>query len=164
MIILAISDNGTLFLGCSGNSARNGFASEFVGQITDFNIWSRKLSLEDMIQFTKCKAFLNKEYQLELNWESEKWINQGVDIIDLDLEDMCRSNERQFHIFEPNLNVWKAKDFCSSIGGTLAMPRNRDEISRVLELMRKSVSLIICVDNSIRYLKYFLSIFGNKHL
>lgn len=45
------------------------------GKLADVNVWSRELSVEEMISFTSCKTVGNGDW---VNWETAQWFNTNV--------------------------------------------------------------------------------------
>lgn len=100
-------------------------ASSFVGNATQFNIWSRILRQEELSDQASCKSYAQGDF---ISWD-EEWSLQNAIQYDLDLSDLCSQEVPQgFQIF-PAMDHAEGNHVCRALGGELATPKDMADVS-----------------------------------
>ena len=91
------------------------------GIFTDFNLFSKKLTEDDMINWTNCKNRITGDL---VNWEEEVWsfntTGNGSTIEFLEYEkDICDMRNNSFQLFPYQSTFPKALDMCEKVSGKL---------------------------------------------
>ena len=92
-----------------------------VGVVTDFQLFSRILSKQEMENWTGCKKRL---YGDLVSWDLENWfLNQtgdvsGVEYLDFE-EDVCNMQDKSNHIFPLKTSFPKSLKLCEKVSGKL---------------------------------------------
>ena len=104
------------------------------GQITDFNIWSKVLTNEEMMDWTKCS---NKNLNGDiLNWNTASWTITNM--VEYELNDVTKLCKRQDFELVRMPNLWsqsRAINVCRRFKGSLKVIRNEEEQAQILSLM-----------------------------
>ena len=103
------------------------------GQITDFNIWSKVLTDEEMMEWTKCNKNMNGDI---LNWKAATWTITNM--VEYELNDVTKLCKRQDFELVRMPNLWsqsRAINVCRRFKGSLKVIRNEEEQAQILSLM-----------------------------
>ena len=103
------------------------------GQITDFNIWSKVLLNEEMVEWTKCNKNMNGDI---LNWNIATWIITNM--VEYDFGDVTKLCKRQDFELVRMPNLWsqsRAINVCRRFKGSLNVISNEYEQEQILSLM-----------------------------
>ena len=103
------------------------------GQITDFNIWSKVLMNEEMVEWTKCNMNMNGDI---LNWNIATWIITNM--VEYDFGDVTKLCKRQDFELVRMPNLWsqsRAINVCRRFKGSLNVISNEYEQEQILSLM-----------------------------
>ena len=147
-------------------SPRGGFEAEqvFVGDITEFNLWNFTLDDITINLMGKCKKFGKGNI---IPWDLKRFIVNKVKIEDIDLADLCKP-VNQLLVF-PKKRSWSAaQTLCTSHGGSLQAPANKEENNKLTIAMEPYKDT--CADPvsgnivwlGIKSEKYILSVFYHK--
>lgn len=99
----------------------------FVGNVTQFNVWNRILTEEEVKDVAFCKSNVQGN---SISWEDD-WIFQNAVQYDLKQEDLC------FRDFPPKFQVFPAMDhaqgtyLCAALGGSLVTPKHMVELTHM---------------------------------
>ena len=103
------------------------------GQITDFNIWSKVLLNEEMVEWTKCNKNMNGDI---LNWNIATWTITNM--VEYDFVDVTKLCKRQDFELVRMPNLWsqsRAINVCRRFKGSLNVISNEYEQEQILSLM-----------------------------
>ena len=134
-----ISFNHTFTLGfCKENSYG---PSEAItrGMITDFNMWPKTVSAEDMTQFTNDCLYSIKDETTQpiILWKNLSILEQGTMAVDktISLKEICGTNDnRKTSIILPIPDSYKnCKKMCQKLGGNLPVIRSFDDLNNINE-------------------------------
>ena len=120
----------------------------FVGYVTDKNIWSRSLSIPEMIAWTTCESY---ETGNLLPWNADDWDPIQVDDdgnpiivhdnVVVESDSFCQkpsSNGKTYTMFADNiLNFYDGLKICKQFGGTMAHTRTMEEDAVVRGFIQK---------------------------
>ncbi|ROT73701.1 hypothetical protein C7M84_007864 [Penaeus vannamei] len=116
-------------------------AISFIGNITQFNIWSRILSEDELSDQASCRSSALGDF---VSWE-EEWSVQNAIQYDLDLSDLCpKEAPLGFQIF-PVMGHQEGTHVCEALGGTLTVPNSMAEVQHMYlstQRRRKNCKLI----------------------
>ena len=104
-----------------------------MGSLTDFNVWDRELSTEEMINLTLCRAEMVGSL---LAWDSQDWIfteHIGEDefsVESVDFSSLCSSKER-LTIFPESLTADESFELCETFGGNLVVTKDKSDYDEV---------------------------------
>ena len=124
----------------------------FVGFYTDSNMWSKSLSIDEMIDWTTCKSFAKGNL---LPWNPDSWTSIVVDDkgkpmkaqkdVEMDTETLCvkpSPNGKIYTMFGDKMfSHKKAFHLCKQFSGTMAHTSSMDEaqiVSNFMQSMRDS--------------------------
>ena len=116
-------------------SPNGGYQQEqnFVGDITELNLWDKRLSDETIELMGKCKLF---ERGNVIKWNLEDFTVNKVKVDKLErLDDLCETPVNLF-VFSEKLSWIEAWNLCTVHGGALHTPdsqQENDELSKVLQ-------------------------------
>ncbi|KAK8394124.1 hypothetical protein O3P69_006367 [Scylla paramamosain] len=123
--------NGSLVLGQETDLVNGGFQEQqsFCGFITDFNLYSRTLTPEEVEGLATCTG--TTEEGDVVAWSSTQWTVEGaVEDLQFQEEEYCVKRPR-FTVF-PELRVnSEAKQLCVNLKSRLAVPRNAEDNERL---------------------------------
>ena len=91
------------------------------GSVTDFHIFGRILSQQELQQWTGCEKRLLGDI---VNWETENWFfnktGNGSEVEYLEFEkEVCDMQEKSFHLFPVKTTFRNALDVCDKVSGQL---------------------------------------------
>ena len=92
-----------------------------VGLVTDFQIFSRILSREELEDWTGCRA---REYGDIVNWELESWTlnttenNSEMEYLEFE-RNVCYTKEYSLHVFPLSSTFKKSLKLCEKVSGKL---------------------------------------------
>jgi hypothetical protein len=105
-----------------------GLEAPFLGQITDFNVWNRPLSIEEITQYSfGCQARLLAQPEI-LDWANTNITSRGFqsNIIQMQRQLLtCQNSLKQSHDFFQNtlaMSYSKSVEFCKFLRGDLIDP------------------------------------------
>ena len=104
-----------------------GLNTSFWGQISDFNIWNRPLSYEEVQQYSfGCHEGLSSQPEI-LDWSNASIISSGINSQSFKLNRQflsCQEDITHFTLFENGmpLNYFKSLEFCNLLKGDLYDP------------------------------------------
>lgn len=112
--------------------------SGFVGSVTDLNVWSKPLSLQDMDDFSRGNILLNKTTPDIVHWQTALVLprfNQCLNVTTIDPK-IIEQNNAHFHsveifAFEPTAEVVSfaaSQSDCHRINGKVFYPMNWDQL------------------------------------
>ena len=103
------------------------------GQITDFNIWSKVLTNEELLEWTKCNKNMNGDI---LNWNTATWTITNM--VEYELNDAVKLCRRQDFELVRMPNLWsqsRAINVCRRFKGSLNVISTEEEHQQILSLM-----------------------------
>ena len=106
------------------------------GAMTDFNIWNRTLTKEELFDWSSCKKMLNGNI---VSWNNITLNMMGdFDIIDLAIDEVCGhiESKNKIEAFENKKNFLDGKYFCNKIG-ELAVASNNQTLQQMLSEVQK---------------------------
>ena len=118
----------------------------FRGNVVDFNVWSRPLDLNEMLQFTSdCKDVvgnkMNKSERSDLIiWSDVKIVRRGLNT---KLEDrnlpqftsLCKNNEQSHTLaFVEGYDFSDAELRCTTLGGSMPYPKRQNHLENLIKL------------------------------
>ena len=109
-----------------------------MGYVTDLNLWSRSLSIEEMIDWTTCKSFEKGDL---LPWNRDDWTPVQVDDngnpvivhedVTVESDSFCvktSPNGKTYTMFPDQMfNYYEGFKVCQQFGGTMAHTRTIEE-------------------------------------
>ena len=99
------------------------------GFLTDFNIWNRKLSFEEVKSYSSCLIKGNT-----LNWNSIEVEKNDIEEIEIDQNEICNDLESKIISFDFGLIPLKdVKILCKNIGGNVAVAANEEAMAKMTE-------------------------------
>ncbi len=104
-----------------------GLNTSFWGQITDFNIWNRPLSNEEVQQYSfGCREGPSSQPEI-LDWSNASVVRRGIYTQDFKINRQflsCKDGMTHFTLFENiiSLSYTKSMEFCNSLNGDLFNP------------------------------------------
>jgi len=106
----------------------------FSGALSQLNFWSKKLSPSQMKALAQCSGVYDSDL---LNWDDyeNSWSLNNTEKLTFSLSDFCKNlPTRKLYMFpELRSNVY-ADEHCSSLGGSLVVPRNEKENLEVVDI------------------------------
>ena len=122
LVTNVLSDRGlkSLLVGCHVGTNRQDTHS---GVLTDFQLFGRVLSQEELVSWTTCEMRLEGDV---VNWETDSWTfkrtGDGSEIEYLDFKrSICDMKERSYHLFPLRAEFKKAVYMCERVSGKLSM-------------------------------------------
>ena len=114
------------------------YRDHFAGYVTDHNMWSRALSIPEMLDLTTCKSFQKGDL---LPWNPDDWTpvqlddnGDPIDVhsnVEVDSEAFCSKsspNGKTYTLFTDNMyNHDNGLLLCKQFGGTMAHTRTKEE-------------------------------------
>ena len=134
-----IPNEGVLIVGQESDKLRYGGGfnalQAFSGKITQFEIWNKALSPNDIETLAKCQNASVLEANRIVTWLSDQWINNNVDIVEVPLPELCQENPTLDKVVWPDLiNYYDFKEMCDKLGGQLpTFNSNGEEEYHVME-------------------------------
>lgn len=99
----------------------------FVGNVTQFNLWSRILNDEEVKDVASCKSNAQGN---SISWEDD-WVFQSLVQYDLEQEDLCfRESPPKFEVF-PAMDHAQSTYLCGALGGSLLTPKHMIEVTHM---------------------------------
>ena len=104
-----------------------------MGSFTDFNVWSRALSDDEMKNFTQCVSMMKGNL---ISWNISDWMVTD-DITEdeysresVDFDSMCSPRDK-ITIFPEHIPLEDSMDLCTAFGGTLSITRTQQDYNDV---------------------------------
>ena len=107
-----------------------------IGRMTDFNIWNKSFTEEDMRQWLNCKTSMQGNI---VNWGSSEWSLENVTESEVAMADICQKTE--LFVF-PAVKALESDKVCEQLGGQLFSSTSNSSIQEVLKY--KSENKDIC--------------------
>lgn len=107
---------------------------KFIGSATQFNVWRRVLSHQDIKQIANCKKVLDGDL---ISWNEDAWSLRNSTIYYRSLQSFCdeklTSETQLFH----GMSYGEGAYLCEGLGGTLHIPKTHDEVSLLVRSLRE---------------------------
>ena len=117
----------------------------FRGGITDFNIWSRSLTKDEMLQFTHSTSHTFKSNADIINWNSLQILKKGENAVDEnEFEDRIfrKKSYLEAILIFPHVKTYEiSKHNCKQLGGRMHLPQNVTELEYIREALTKGIGL-----------------------
>ena len=151
-------NGSTLTIG-SNNCILVPTSKHFVGKITDFNIWNRSLSQDEMNKFSLDCAEEPYDANLPFHWSSLNVSQSQPEIksFKLNREDLCKTYETKQVLFRYRVPFDTGYEICSQLGGKMQVPANTNDLN---QLLPKHINLSDY--NSLRAATFWLPIKRSK--
>ena len=121
----------------------------FLGDLAEFNIWSKRLVAHDVNRMASCKLATQGNI---LAWEKSNFNLYNVDVQEsIDLPELCIKPEK-YVIFPVKLSYPDAKQICKIHGGKLALPKSEAENQKIVKIVFKHRET--CIENKQSGLSY----------
>lgn len=105
----------------------------FIGEVTQFNLWNRVLTREEVRDLALCRKLLHGDV---ISWEGE-WEVQHVMEYEVDLQDLCPHQKTpRFQVFPP-MTYKEGIRLCESLGGFMPAPRNWSDVAAIYSEAQK---------------------------
>ena len=124
------SENIYVFQG--GNNNKNPIAYQVQTEITDLNIWDSSMSKTFIEQWSKCELELREGNYL--NW-SGIHIDDNIQSYSLEYHDICFQPDH-FIVHPQLMDFTETKNFCTKMGGSMAVARNNQTLNQMIALFR----------------------------
>ena len=72
------------------------------GELSDFNMWNKALSVQEMIAFTSCRKMLKGNL---VNWETSKWDITNMTVLDKSKDELCIPHRPGHVLFPEQKNI-----------------------------------------------------------
>ena len=105
------------------------------GRITDVNIWSRRLSDEEMKYWSSCKSGLTGDV---ISWETAQLTVNELNISDILKEEVCpeKTKMKEYIGFNFKINFYNTDKFCRNIGGDFAVIRDEQSLREIPRIFK----------------------------
>ncbi|KAF2353919.1 DNA-directed RNA polymerase phage-type [Trinorchestia longiramus] len=104
----------------------------FIGNITQFNVWSRMLEPEDISRMSNCEEDVTGDL---VAW-GRNWTTVNSRIFEVDLHSLCHDASSSKLLLMPAMNFMESTYLCEGLGGTLYNPPTHDMVRQVVEYFR----------------------------
>ena len=104
------------------------------GMVTDLNIWSRVLSLQEISDWAQCRHDQPADV---LRWEEAELNITDLLYLDMDLDSIClgRAGEEQtFFSYDLNKTFEETVKFCETVGGHMAVAGDNESLTAMNEV------------------------------
>lgn len=105
----------------------------FIGNITQFNTWSRVLTMQEIESIAYCKRDMTGE---STSWEQD-WILVNSRTFDVDLESLCFNRMASDIQLLPSMNFMESTYVCEGLGGGLYNPNTYEKTREIVETTRQ---------------------------
>ena len=82
------------------------------GQVTDFNMWKRALTTQEMMDYTTCKRMLKGDM---INWDTSKWELENMSERETSDEEICVSPRPGNVLFPEKRTFADIRSFCPKV-------------------------------------------------
>ena len=110
----------------------NGYS--LIGYFTDFQIWDRALSYEEMVEITTCQSYPQGSL---IPWNIDDWElydpdkAQWLSKVEVDTALFCPKQSK--YIFFPNAGTFETlPEFCQMFSGEIANTTTKDQVTEVM--------------------------------
>ena len=100
------------------------------GQLADFNVWNKALSLDEMKRFTTCGQMLKGNL---VNWDSSRWELVNMTERDATNEEICVSPRPGNVLFPEKRNTTSLQSICRKMRGKASVIRDAKEQTKMTE-------------------------------
>ena len=119
----------------------------FSGQISEFNLWSRGLSVEEIQQFSiGCDSNFEEKSKPVFGWSSTNFSIQGSYVVALPFprEPFCQektdlNHQTKLFLFPNYLKYDYCRDKCDAINGNIFYPKNENNFQYLLKSVGSSL-------------------------
>lgn len=107
----------------------------FIGNVTDFNLWNRTLTSEELMALSKCRGVQEGNV---VGWSRAEWKVNKVLEYDVALQDLCyRAPPLTFQVFKAM--VFKEGSYlCRALGGVMRTPSTLKEVETTFLMTQES--------------------------
>ena len=113
--------------------AYKGSCSGPEGELADFNMWSKALSLEEMKDFTSCNKMLKGDL---VNWDRSIWNLTNMTIINKTTRELCVPPRPGHVLFPEKRNITTAVSICSQMRGKVSVIKSRETQTEMNDRIR----------------------------
>ena len=103
------------------------------GAISDFNLWSKALSDNEMVAFTKTCTRPGPESSVPeadlISWKEMKEEGKGTVVHSMEIPWVCKKRSVSTLIFEINTVFEDAMNWCNQLGGAVPFPKTQQTLS-----------------------------------
>ena len=112
-----------------GDGEVNSIPYQAQTEITDLNIWNTSINFIE--RWSNCESELYGNY---LNWSSIEF-DKDIQSYSLDNNTVC-SQPENFIVHQDRKNFAETQNFCSNMGGTMAVAKNNQTLEQMIESFR----------------------------
>ena len=108
--------------------------NSFIGSLTDFNIWNKTLSDEDIQNFTTCSSSIDEGKVFD--WKQAEFDNsKNIEVTTADTEDICKTEPEYIYVASlDKKNFFDSLDYCSEVlGGNMAVIENEKILNKIID-------------------------------
>ena len=110
-------------------------ASPFHGALTDVNVWSRVLSVEEVEAWAGCRlSSSGGDGGRLVSWETASLTTRGVRLGSVERSSTCYRPEISFLISRSEKTFDDTVKFCSGLGGRMATARDEADLTEMLRI------------------------------
>ena len=128
------SDSNIRLMGAKWKYMQSYESSNF-GAMTDVNIWNQSLTELEVEQWSRCELGAGGNL---LDWDTAQWEAVGLQEEELDKEIVCRLKKptSQMFSFQKPMNMEMSVEFCSKIGGEIAVAGKQEEVQKLAKTIQ----------------------------
>lgn len=108
--------------------------TSFMGDLTQFNLWKRILTRNEIADLAACRKVMNGDI---VEWKN-KWETVNTAEYEVALKDLCdQSRPSRFKVFSPSCFM-SGSHLCESLGGVVPTPRNKSDVKAMMQELKKT--------------------------
>lgn len=104
------------------------------GEVSDFNMWDRTLTVDEMIGFTTCS---NKLKGNMVNWDYSDWKVENMTVTDVDYDEICIPPRPGHVLFPEKRGFPSLTSICHQMRGLPAVIKNQETQHQMTEIASK---------------------------
>ena len=129
--------SGNIFL-LNAFFKQSGFVYPMEASVTDVNIWSRVLDLDQIRSWSECTNLDGGDF---IDWATSDVVSEGVTVEEMKKTDICDEKRIIFMAFGNKLNFPQTVQFCRRLDGEVATTEDSNSAAEIKEAFERLTNI-----------------------
>ena len=110
----------------------SGYAFSLFGRMTDVNMWSRSMTDEDAVSWTRCRRMEGGDL---VDWRTATWEARGLQEVQVEREEVCRVKQERLLVSHVKRDFDGTLRLARMLGGKMAVTDSQQAAEEMVKLL-----------------------------